>query len=529
MGRTQRNEADQIRRTVPLATLTGILVLSAALLFAGCDTGDPPDPPDDEENFPLIEVPEGFEVEKVVGGLNFPTSITWDDEGRMYVAEAGAGLTPERLAPIRIVQVLEDGQTMEVAELTNQVGLALVGMTWHDGAFYVTHRADDRSGAVSRVTLDGNVTQILSGIMASQAEHQVNDITVGPDGRLYIGSGQAGNSAVMGPDVAGPLMLNPNAHAVPCQDIVLRGRNFLGPDFRTEEEGDSVLTGAFVPFGESTQPGQVIEGSNKCGGAILAFNPDNAEGTVEPFASGFRQPIGLAFNEAGELFVGENGADIRGLRPINEQVDATLRVQEGAWHGWPDFSSAREPFTDATFEAPDSLQAPVFQGTEERLGRTLDFVIDHEASGLTPPSQNAVIGRHPVNSSPSLLDVAPASWGDMAGDIFVAEWGDLAPATNPLRETPSGFRVARVDPENPGQAEAFVQNGQPGPASRQGAQGQGIERPFDVQFGPDGAMYIVDYGVVDVIPGQMPPYDQQAGTGIVWKVTPTDTGAGTDG
>jgi hypothetical protein len=56
-------------------------------------------------------------------------------------------------------------------------------------------------------------------------------------------------------------MKSPNVHTTPCQDIVLTGRNFKTPDFRTEDPNDSVKTGAYVPFGEETHPGQVIEAS----------------------------------------------------------------------------------------------------------------------------------------------------------------------------------------------------------------------------------------------------------------------------
>jgi glucose/arabinose dehydrogenase len=30
----------------------------------------------------------------VASGLHLPTAVTWDDEGTMYVAEAGGGLFP---------------------------------------------------------------------------------------------------------------------------------------------------------------------------------------------------------------------------------------------------------------------------------------------------------------------------------------------------------------------------------------------------------------------------------------------------
>lgn len=39
----------------------------------------------------MLQVPAGYRAEKVVDGLNFPTGLTWDDQGRMYVAVGPAG------------------------------------------------------------------------------------------------------------------------------------------------------------------------------------------------------------------------------------------------------------------------------------------------------------------------------------------------------------------------------------------------------------------------------------------------------
>lgn len=47
----------------------------------------------------------------------------------------------------------------------------------------------------------------------------------------------------------------------------------------------------------------------------------------------------------------------------------------------------------------------------------------------------------------------------------------------------------------------------------------GIERPGDVKFGPDGAMYIVDYGVTSVDQKLEPPYNYVPRTGVIWRVT----------
>ncbi|MBA3560248.1 MAG: sugar dehydrogenase, partial [Gemmatimonadaceae bacterium] len=118
-----------------------------------------------DQKLPTIQLPPGYRIEKVVDGLTFPTSIAWDDQGRLHVVESGSGLTPNQLAPPRILRV-QNGQATEVVNLDGRVGTAVVGIVWHRGAFYITHRdVADRTDAVSRVGLDGSVTKILSGII----------------------------------------------------------------------------------------------------------------------------------------------------------------------------------------------------------------------------------------------------------------------------------------------------------------------------------------------------------------------------
>lgn len=496
-----------------------LLSIMTVVLMATCDDYDRDADQPAVDQF-IVSLEDGFKIEKVVGNLTFPTSITWDDEGKMYVAEAGGGLSTEQLAPSRILMV-EQNKTTEIANMTGQgVTASVVGLVWHDGKFFITHRADDLTGAVSSVTKDGTVTKIFDGIIDSQAEHQINDIRVGPDGKLYVAVGLAGNAGVIGPSVAPYVMSSPDVRPMPCQDIVLLGKNFKTADFRTTDTSDSVMTGAFMPFGTPSTPGQVVTGVAKCGGSILKFDPNNPA-DITTHAWGFRNLIGIAWSSDGQMYAAENGYDVRGSRPVNDDTDVSLRINEGVWYGIPDFSASREPLTDPKFESPDSLQAAVFVSDDNPEGKNLGFVIDHQASGLTPPDPSLVLARHEINSSPSMIDVAPASWGDMAGHVFVAEWGDLAPPTNPLRgESPAlGYRVVRINPAS-GEVTSFASNeGAGGPASELNQAGNGLERPFDVQFGPDGAMYIVDYGAVEVDMSKKSPYVYKEGTGVIWKIS----------
>ena len=475
-------------------------------------------------NFPMIRLPSGFEIEKVVDGLTFATSIAWDDEGSMYVAEAGGTFLDEENASARILRV-EDGDTTEVVNLDGEIYPSISGMTWHDGAFYITHREMDLCGAVSRVTPDGERTQILGGIVDSKSDHQPNDVRVGEDGRMYVCVGIAGNTGFMDENMIPFVQKEPDGHPTVAEDIVLRGVNIELPNFLEDGPG-TVRTGAFVPFGTETEPGQVIEGRDKCGGSILAFDPENAEATVEPHVWGLRNAIGIAWNEDGEMFVAENGYDNAPGRPIADNHDATYRVREGAWYGWPDFAANMDPVTSPKYEPTESSIAPQFIDGE-RQPQKLSFLIDHEASGLKQPDKSLVAGLHEVNASPSKPDVAPSSWGEYADHLFVPEYGDFAWVTNPLRDKAAGSRVAVIDTEGQGKQRVrpFVQNERPGPASQQGEQGDGLERPYDVKFGPQDAMYIVDFCTHRTSRSRIAeghfPIEWDRKTGMVWKVTRT--------
>lgn len=489
-----------------------VAVIFFVMLFSACEKRD-------RSQFSMIELADGFEIEKVVDGLSFPTSVAWDNQGSLYVVEAGGGFLQEP-PPARILKITS-GQKTEVVNLTARGVVApVVGFTYHNNNFYITHRASDMTGAVSRVSNDGaTINQILSGFLDSGAEHPLNDIKMGPDGRMYLATGPAGNSAVIGPDLAPFVSRKPSVKTTTAKELVLLGKNFKTPDFRTNDPDDSVMTGAYVPFGTETTPGQVIPATNKPGGAIVSFDPANAEGTLQTFAFGLRNVIGLTWNSNGEMFAAVNGYDVRGARPVRDNFDATYRITRDTWYGWPDFSAALEPLTDPKFEVADSSQAMIFiDGIPQ--SKNLGFVINHQASGLTPPDKNLVAGLHPFHSSPSLLDIAPGSWGDRAGRLFIAEWGDLTPPTDP-KVTRTGYRIVQLNPATK-EVIPFVSNRGGLPGSEQGALGMALERPFDVKFGPDGAMYIVDYGQVKINPARTAqgrePYEYVAGTGIIWRV-----------
>ena len=61
----------------------------------------------------------------------------------------------------------------------------------------------------------------------------------------------------------------------------------------------------------------------------------------------------------------------------------------------------------------------------------------------------------------------------------------------------------------------FAVNRMTGPASK--LPHDGFERPSHCQFGPDGALYVVDFGIIHIAP-EAGAIRQQIGTGSLWRI-----------
>jgi glucose/arabinose dehydrogenase len=437
-----------------------------------------------------VAVPAGYRVESVATGLTFPTGVTFDNDGRVYVVESGYCYGEVWTTP-RLVRVEPNGRAAEVAR--GGKNGPWTGVAFHDGSFFVAEGGVLEGGRILKIDKDGKSSVLVDGL-PSFGDHHTDGPVMGPDGWLYFGQGTASNSGVVGEDNAkfGWLKRKPQFHDIPGADIVLTGENFTTKDVLNPGAKKKVVTGAFLPFGTPSRAGQVIKGQVKCSGGILRVRPSGSE--PELVAWGFRNPFGLAFSPDGKLFVTDNGYDERGSRPLWGTADLLWRVERGKWYGWPDFSAGL-PVTDKQFKPP--------------LKKGPKFVLAKHPN--QPPKPAAIFGVH---SSADGFDFSRnASFGHV-GEAFVAVLGDEAPAVGKLLH-PVGYKVVRVNVDT-GVIEPFAVNKgrKDGPASKIGT--GGLERPVAARFDPSGkALYVVDFGIIQHDTKGAKP---KAGTGVLWKI-----------
>ncbi|GAA4433893.1 hypothetical protein GCM10023188_24120 [Pontibacter saemangeumensis] len=478
-------------RLLPLLLLMGLCGCYRLLPSKGGGQGAirtetrPIDPKD-------IALPAGYTAEAVATGLTFPTSVAFDAQGRLHVIEAGYSYGEVFLEP-KLLRVDPDGGLTTVA--TGQKNGPWTGITFHNGHFYVAEGGALEGGKVLRISPEGNITPILEDL-PTMGDHHTNGPAIGPDGKLYVGLGTATNSGVVGPDNYdfGWLERHPEFHDIPCQDVTLSGQNYAS-EIPLGTKSGKQTTGAYVSYGTPTTAGQVIPGSLPCSGAVIRVTPEGGE--MELVAWGFRNPFGLAFSPDGNLYVSDNGYDVRGSRPVWGNGDYLWQVQQGRWYGWPDYSGGLA-FNGNRFDPPGK-EAP-----QPLLAQHPDL----------PPKPAATLGVH---SSSNGLDFSRSSAFGYEGQAFIAQFGDMAPGVGKVL-APVGYKVVRVDVPD-GTVTDFAANKgkKTGPASK--LKSGGLERPVAVKFAPDGqSLYIVDFGVMEMNGDEARP---QPRTGVIWKITKT--------
>ena len=459
-----------------------------------------------------IQTPEGFRAVLIAEGFNYPSSMTWDAAGRLYVLESHT--VPIPTLKVKVMRIGAAGRLEEVVLRGPgaPTGAIAIGIEFHDGRIYLSHEEKDGTWGISRFRPETGDTEAVLRGLPGNGDHNVNYLVFDGEGSLYFGIGSATNSGVVSssdPVNKKWLEKRPTVHDVPCKDIVLTGQTFTDSNETTETTGDEAKTGAYQAYGRSDASRVAAE--PLCMTSIYKLR--RGATVPELVAWGLRNPVALAFDPKGTLLVGMHGADVRSTRPILDDPDAIYRVKPGTWYGWPDFSADLLPVTDPRYRPPDKFLSKGQTG--------LSFAIDHRASGLSAPDRSLLVTATVPHAALGGMAVVPASgpFSRWAGQLLISEMGDFKPQTDAVKpDERAGFQVESVNLAT-GQRAVFARNrgtGPPQPASRIDLE-EGFERPVDVKVGPDGLVYVLDFGVFNPTEKVMKVFPK---TGRVYRIEP---------
>jgi hypothetical protein len=513
-----------------------------------------------------IVVPPGFKVSVFASGLNFPVGIAFTgnkNNFQVYVLESGHGL-PSRCNNEE--DAIVGGQFSPTNPFTpdilvfNQNGVKIagplakptapgVGLAPHGpsigiafekgfqgGRLFVTDsdqaiRSPGAQNNSSRIVMvdpnSGAVTPFIVGLPTG--DHPAEQMEF-KDGWIYWSQGSTTNSGVVGRDNGG----GANQQDIPCQDIKLSNNVF--------DSGGGVKTSGYSPFGVQNPGGTVkaftgATGKGICDGAILRakLHVGDPKSTIEPVSWGYRNPYGLRFapNDhplKGGLLVSENGEDERGARPVNNSPDRLTLAQQNPdgspdYHGWPD----RFGFLASTQAVFNPVGGPGDDNPIAVVGKPVQPVLAFPPQPITAP-----IALEPADVAVVGLDFAPDSFvGGVVkkGAALISREGDFG--FSKANGTPeAGHDIELVNFSRPGEPLQIQQRdfafNDTGDQAFTDPGVQGINRPTDLKFGPDGCAYLVDYGAVRDFGQSDPatmfvgalngPLVQIPGTGTIWKI-----------
>lgn len=265
------------------------------------------DAPVQAENVTNFPDPSGFAWQQVVTGLTRPTDLTAppDGSGRMMVLE--------QPGMIRIIQ--NDGLLPDLfLDLRDRVGSSgneqgLLGLAFHpqytqNGFFYLNYTDRNGDTVVARYSVSGGdpnrgdlgSEKVLLKIEQPYANHNGGGMAFGPDGMLYISTGDGGSGG------------DPQGNGQSLETL-------LGKILRIDvNNGDPYVVPADNPF-------------------------TNGGGRPEIWSYGLRNPWRFSFDRAeGDMYIADVGQNA--WEEINfEPADST----GGLNYGW-DFKEGTHPF-----------------------------------------------------------------------------------------------------------------------------------------------------------------------------------------
>ncbi len=424
-----------------------------------------------------------FKVEVLAQGMPQPMQLHLAPDGRIFFNEIG-GLLKVWKPEVRAVVSCGKLEVFNGQE-NGFIGFALDPKFSENHWIYCLYSPPDFNGQrLSRFNLNGDILDMASEkVLLTSAEqrlqccHHAGSVMFDPQGNLIYSSGD--NTNPFGSDGFAPADEQPEREPWDAQRTSANTANLVGKILRIRP----------TPEGGYTIP----EGN--------LFPKDGSQGRPEIYVMGCRNPWRINIDpKTGWLYWGEVGPDARTNGPRGPRgYDEINQARKAGFYGWPyfvgnNFAYAKYNFATKEIGVPQDPAHPVNTSRNNTGAKNL------------PPAQAAWI-YWPYEDSPEFPMLGTGGRTACAGPVFYHQ---------PSFEKTNGFpaeyngsllfwdwqrpflKWARMDAKGDlagidafSSALAVVSDKV---KDEEVTEGFLMRRPVDARFGPDGCLYMLDYG-----------------------------------
>jgi len=427
-----------------------------------------------------------FQVEILATGMPQPLELKLAPDGRIFFNELKGAL---KIWKPDTQTVVEAGSVPTFAEQENGfLGFALDPQFARNNWIYLYYSPTNYSGQrLSRFTMKGDELDMASekvmlefGEQRRECCHHAGSVQFGPDGNLYISTGDntypAGESANMG-----PMDERPDRDPWDSQKGASNTQDLRGKILRIRPTANG---GYSIPKGN-------------------LFPRDGSKGRPEIFVMGCRNPWRMTVDQkTGFVYWGEVGPDAGNDGPRGSRgYDEINQARRPGNFGWPYFVGDNFPY--AKYNYATKQLGPMFDPK-----RPVNDSPNNTGTRVLPPAQPAMI-YWPYARSDKFPELGEGGRCACAGPVFhyrsefaktggfpeqfdncllfydwarpFMKWARLDKNANVVRIEPFTAAVAVVKDKK-----QIVEAQKTGTLV--------IRRPEDSQFGPDGCLYMIDYG-----------------------------------
>ncbi len=418
------------------------------------------------EDFPFD--PERFEVTELVSELTRPMELDVASDGRVFYIELGGKLKVFQPEP-GVVHLVGELEVFEKQE-NGLIGLALDPDFDTNQHIFLQYSPPDYPGQhISRFTLkNGRLDPASERVLLKFEEqrieccHHAGSMEFGPNGNLFIGTGD-----------------NTHPHGDSHGYAPLDEREGKEPwDAQKSAANTNALSGKILRIRPTADGRYEIPEGN--------LFTDARDGRPEIYAMGCRNPWRLSVDQrTGYVYWGEVGPDANGNTERGPRgYDEINQARAAGNFGWPYFIADNQAYADVDF-ATGKI------GPRYDPEQPINESPSNTGSRILPPAQKAFIyypygysekfpaignsgGRTacagPVYHFDESLESKTKFPRELDNTLFIFEW------------TRHWIKAVHLDDDsNIQKIEDFVADYK-------------MQRPIDLTFGPEGSLYMIEYG-----------------------------------